>query len=646
MNDETLGVTVQPCRTHEDPRQNDQLATWKRISCRKDSLRTSAELESTYGVDRDFSGDYQPLVDREKEIDAFENQGGRTRLATNELAIRVDDDEITTWLDGIRNLNQTYLIKDSEDMERPEISHGERGPIEHSPRVEFYFANNRRNGEICERDKSKFGREAEANDEEIKVAEIEELETNNEDREEEEDSKGNEEVIEIAECETKESKMDSEDEEDGRKASDGEVEISRLKKPNSADRNGTRKANDTMELDVFSVSKRNKEDERVAMGENSASENIQHIEEPLNDDRLTSDEKSFDAKRDLMLHPNGRNSLIFSDSFVGRSRKCDPSANNAVTPRKIINTCRDESASASASTGNAPVTFTYDRSTRNDSTFLNNRGGETDRNSSLPQNSTIFEVNGQHQGEECLDSDHSDGGERVDFAVDLDGDLNSGARKFLVRVTDEYDRRGGDNTAVAVDRARDDRDSRSSIAFKDDAEESRCRRGRIYLDASVRPFPERVLAGTVGSATRREKRPSANSAEMEHRISESMCLLRDSTDSLISSVEFVELASVSRQSEASRAYEREIIKIIRPSKRKRSCRALPDIKDIKESAEARGNFEGSASQSYWQRASKISRSRLISLEPSRRVGHKLAEKNPRVRILPPVPIGSSLISGR
>jgi len=151
-------------------------------------------------------------------------------------------------------------------------------------------------------------------------------------------------------------------------------------------------------------------------------------------------------------------------------------------------------------------------------------------------------------------------------------------------------------------------------------EESQRRSNKIFLNASVN-FPRRACA-----ARRATRERPANSVEMKHRIRESMNLLRGSTDSLISSVEFVELASI-RRPEANCAYERETIEIIRPNKRSKVFKDLPDIKS--DAAETRGDSE----TSYWERTSKISRSRLTGLYPYH-TEYKLTKRNPRVRILP------------
>jgi len=188
-------------------------------------------------------------------------------------------------------------------------------------------------------------------------------------------------------------------------------------------------------------------------------------------------------------------------------------------------------------------------------------------------------------------------------------------------VDSEFDY-GSDNTAREYN-GRGANGLGSSVTLTDYAEEeSQRRNNKIFLNASVN-FPRRSCAAR--RATR--ERPT-NSVEMKHRIRESMNLLRGSTDSLISSVEFVELASI-RRPEANCAYERETIEIIRPNKRSKVFKDLPDIKS--DAAETRRDSE----RSYWERTSEISRSRLTSLYPYH-TEYKLAKRNPRVRILPPV----------
>ncbi|KAG5311365.1 ZC21A protein, partial [Acromyrmex insinuator] len=201
----------------------------------------------------------------------------------------------------------------------------------------------------------------------------------------------------------------------------------------------------------------------------------------------------------------------------------------------------------------------------------------------------------------------------------VDSEFDYGSDNTVL--VEEYNRRGADGLG-------------SSVTLTDYAEEqSRRRDSEIFLNAGVN-FPKRAC----GAAKRASREQSVNSIEMKHRIRESMNLFRGSTDSLISSVEFVELTSI-RRPKANCTYEQETIEVIRPNRRHKVFKNLPDIKD--DAAETKEDSEGS----YWEKTSKISRSRLTSLYPTCHTEYKLTKRNPRVRILPPV-LNPFLINGR
>lgn len=231
---------------------------------------------------------------------------------------------------------------------------------------------------------------------------------------------------------------------------------------------------------------------------------------------------------------------------------------------------------------------------------------------------------------------------KTDFNTDSDNSCSNNKSSLLDRsiikaeittaeglrkknVDSEFDY-GSDNTVLVEEYNRRSTDGLgSSVTLTDYAEEqSQCRGSEIFLNAGMN-FPKCAY----GAAKRAAREQSVNSIEMKHRIKESMNLLRGSTDSLISSVEFVELASI-RRPKANCAYEQEIIEIIRPNKRYKVFKDLPDIKG--DAAEMKEDSEGS----YWERTSKISQNRLTNLYPTCHMEYKLTKRNPRVRILPPV----------
>lgn len=269
-------------------------------------------------------------------------------------------------------------------------------------------------------------------------------------------------------------------------------------------------------------------------------------------------------------------------------------------------------------------------------------------------NKAILQTNAdkQHQ-EDCfliIDSNNSENNEdnfknkKRNFITILGDDLNNkieilaysankvkdtaGERLHEIHeksVSSDYD---SDDTIVE-NNVRDANKFKSSNTLKDSVGESRCCHETAFAKADIN-FPKRSSSST--RETIREH--PANRAEMKQKIRERMNLLRDSTDSLVSSVEFVEPSSI-RRPEIGRAYSREMIEIIKPNKRSKTLPVLPDIKDkIRKTAE---KPEKSVNRTYWERASKISRNRLINLNPSYRMGYRFVKRNPKLRILPPVP---------
>lgn len=765
VNDKTLGMTVQPCRIHRDTQKDDQLVTWKQISHKKDNLQADPV------VDHNF---FQ-LLDLDRLCNQDERNENRDRIeedssiAKNNF-IQTDDelkDEIdkvknddVTWLDSIYNLNQTYLIKDSEDIESSEIFHSKWKPIRHSPRIEFYFKD--REDEICEFEK-KSKKEIVVNDE-IRIEQVKELKMNIKNEENygdetmvgykvkelktngenmENNRKTNIEEIEVIACKTEELNINSRNEENKRRVSYEETKATEYNTEkieiNTEDTKETEKMNDAdvAELDRLSVYKEDKEDYQITM--NKRIESTKYIEETERNlaepDHLiksslldvvhstvwnVSKKRSFiDQSQDYL---NLKDEISQSNICCNNSLElkestatfiCDQSniiplnnSNNQAdcnpSPKDETLTCQSNSCrnsldltenikeisfpassrnvtSKKSCTGNTEETEINEESYENGLTNLYNK--KLKKNSKrlnsevylLPQNSEIaagnylntsmnniplyVKDNRQFRKEKAFSSSNVENIEnntkdrKTDFNVDSDNSCSNDKLRLLGcsiiktevttgeglrknNVDSEFDY-GSDNTARVRERnARDANDLGSSVTLMDYAEEeSRHRGNEIFLNASVN-FPRRA-----SDATRRtvRERP-VNSVEMKHRIRERMNLLRGSTDSLISSVEFVELASI-RRPEANCAYERETIEIIRPNRRSKMSKDLPDIKGG--AAETREDSK----RSYWERTSKISRGRLTGFYPACHAEYKLAKRNPKVRILPPVP-NSPLINRR
>ncbi|KYN06700.1 Succinate dehydrogenase [ubiquinone] flavoprotein subunit, mitochondrial, partial [Cyphomyrmex costatus] len=159
VNDETLGITVQPCKIHMNMQKDDQLVTWKQINYKKHNFQTGDPI-----VNHNFSREFQ-LLDLDRLCNREEENENRNKTERNLSIIEnnfiqtdkngkideVKNDDIK-WISGIQNLNQAYLIRDSEDIESSEISHRKWKPIKHSPRVEFYLKDE---DEIYELDQKK-----------------------------------------------------------------------------------------------------------------------------------------------------------------------------------------------------------------------------------------------------------------------------------------------------------------------------------------------------------------------------------------------------------------------------------------------------------------------------------------------------------
>ncbi|KAG5329149.1 ZC21A protein, partial [Acromyrmex charruanus] len=771
VNDKTLGITVQPCRIHMNMQKDDQLVTWKQISRKKDNFQADDPI-----INHNFSREYHlrdldQLRNREEENENKDKTEGDLSITENNFirihkdckVDKVKNDDIT-WFSGIQNLNQTYLIKDSQDIESSEIFHSKWKPIKHSPRVEFYLKDRE---EICEFDKKESEKKTIiANDEKIKIEQVkecikdkeddkitidrkvEELKTNN--KSIKNIRKINSEKIEMAAYTMEELNINN-IEENKRIESYEETEVTENNiekiEINISVREGikeTEKINgtDIAELNKLNVHKENKKDQQIIMNEvitesmkctkeieQNLSESDQLIKSSLFDvvhstTSNVSKKKNFiDQSQDCLnskdevqqCESNTRcnNSLELKKSiatFTCDQRKineitslntsnnqtdCNSNLENETLARQSHN-CRNsldltENIKEVSFSVSSPILTPEKNRTRNveeikideeryENSLINICNKKSKGNSkklkrevySLPQNSEIaadnylnasmnnislrVKNNRQFQ-EKDFSSDNIGNIEnntkngKLDFNTDSDNSCSNDKSSLLGRsiikaeittgeglrkknVDSEFDY-GSDNTVLVEEYNRRGADGLgSSVTLTDYAEEqSRRRDSEIFLNAGVN-FPKRAY----GAAKRASREQSVNSIEMKHRIRESMNRFRGSTDSLISSVEFVELTSI-RRPKANCTYEQETIEVIRPNRRHKVFKNLPDIKD--DAAETKEDSEGS----YWEKTSKISRSRLTSLYPTCHTEYKLTKRNPRVRILPPV-LNPFLISGR
>ncbi|CAL7946937.1 unnamed protein product [Xylocopa violacea] len=131
--------------------------------------------------------------------------------------------------------------------------------------------------------------------------------------------------------------------------------------------------------------------------------------------------------------------------------------------------------------------------------------------------------------------------------------------------------------------------------------------------------------------------------EIENGIRRKTNALNDSSDSLASSVDATDLADV-KQVES---VEVETIEEIGTRNRSIKFRILPEIKGttvvVKENYDEKEKIN---TQTYWEKASKASRNRLINLDPPYQGASRFLKRHPKVRVLPPVPSSSSLINCR
>lgn len=255
-------------------------------------------------------------------------------------------------------------------------------------------------------------------------------------------------------------------------------------------------------------------------------------------------------------------------------------------------------------------------------------------------NNISLQVNRQYQ-EQFFDSDNFENiedclkNEKTDFDANIDRRSNNKSSRSIIQmeittgedlhkrnVDNEEFNYGSDNIVYVEEHDTQDAiDLVSSVTLKNNVE-TQYRRDETFFKASVN-----FSKDDPDSARRVAKERPGNSVKIKHKIRESMNRLRGSTDSLISSIEFIDLENI-RRPKTNYAYEQESIEIIRP-KRNRVFRGLPDIRN--DLAETREDSE----KSYWEKASKISRNRLIDLN-SISARYKFVKRSPRVRILPPV----------
>ncbi|XP_076387251.1 uncharacterized protein LOC143264336 isoform X2 [Megachile rotundata] len=120
------------------------------------------------------------------------------------------------------------------------------------------------------------------------------------------------------------------------------------------------------------------------------------------------------------------------------------------------------------------------------------------------------------------------------------------------------------------------------------------------------------------------------------KIHENMDILNESSDSLssINEVNFTDMRRVE-------SVEVETIEEIGTRNRSIKFRILPEIKGmvVKKNCER----EKIDPQSYWDKATRTMKNRLINLDPPYQGASRFFKRNPKVGILPPVPSGSSLI---
>ncbi|XP_026826337.1 protein PFC0760c-like [Ooceraea biroi] len=655
VNDETLGVTIQPCTIYKDTR-NDQLMTWKQISHKRDSLQEDSPViscnpsQECHQFDRvEDINVIDSVTKTEKNLsmtknDFTQNVTKKNSLMTKKNFIRLnhdinkidkDDDDIR-WLDDIQNLNQTCLIKDSEDIEQ--IFHSMWKPIRHSPRVEFYFRDTREN-EIHESDEKKLQEETMINNEEINIAKrkVKELKINNENKENddikihvmeelmickevrEDNKQASDEEIGMVELETEKLNIKSENEKEDRKASSEDVEIAEYNireiEINNEDKRDSQIVHDedTAKSEKLSTNKKDKISQIMMIDKGitgaadyievnevkqNLSDSVQYVE--VSNIISTQDiSKNFEGtySKELPTDSTANKDYLISDNF----EMLAPQNSALVADNYFLNENINN------------VFLQVEVNGQYQEQFLNNSNKFEDIGDNIKDGKTNFNENSDN---------YSDNKTRFFNSSIAKAETNEGLFASSVNINSDY----GNDDKVCVEEynTQGTDDLQSSIMLNNESQ--RCREeASTSINLSERDHDKTV-----------KKEQHQVNPEVKHKIRKSM-KLRGSSDSLISSVESVGLANIKRP-EVNSAYERETIEIIRPSRRNRVLRYFPDIRS--ELVETRENSE----RSYWQRATKISRDRVIGLDPYHE-RYKLTKRNPRVCILPPVP-NPSLINHR
>lgn len=139
---------------------------------------------------------------------------------------------------------------------------------------------------------------------------------------------------------------------------------------------------------------------------------------------------------------------------------------------------------------------------------------------------------------------------------------------------------------------------------------------------------------------------TSRTLEIENRVKrvhEDLSVLNDSSDSSASSADAMDFTNV-KQVES---VEVETIEEIGTRNRSIRFRILPEIRKsnsmmVKERHSERHKL---GAETYWEKARRAAKSRLISLDPPCQ-GARFLKKNPKVCVLPPVPSNTSLIRCR
>ncbi|XP_076674686.1 uncharacterized protein LOC143372428 [Andrena cerasifolii] len=153
----------------------------------------------------------------------------------------------------------------------------------------------------------------------------------------------------------------------------------------------------------------------------------------------------------------------------------------------------------------------------------------------------------------------------------------------------------------------------------------------------------RVELKKLTSRSTAVKRRCSRVIRTEDEIRGGMNILNESTDSLASSLDTMDVADVQQVE----SVEVETIEEIGTRNRSIRFRVLPEIKKAaKVVVNEKYGEEKLNTQTYWEKAEKASRNRLINLDPPSQGASRFLKRNPKVCVLPPVPSNSSLIRYR